>query len=244
MVVLWILGILLALLVVILLLRVGVVISFGEELSVQAKAGPVAIQLVPKPEKKRPKKPKKPKEKKPKKKKEEVSKPSDGEKKQKKKLNITFEDIRTVVPAILEALVRGLRKTRRRLKIDPMRLSLIFGGDDPAQVAQSYGWASTAVWTFMPQLERVTRMPDPYIHLDVDYQSMKTRAEGQVGLSFQIRDLFAIGFAFAWPVLKWLPGFLKRQKAQRIILAQEAQEAEKAAQKAETVSAAETEKSA
>ena len=48
------------------------------------------------------------------------------------------------------------------------------------------------------------RIPDPYIHLDVDYSAAETKAEGEVGLSFQIRDLFAIGFAFGIPVLKWL----------------------------------------
>lgn len=55
MVALWILGILLALIVAALFLRVGVRIAFGNELRVTAAAGPVRIQIVPSP----PKKPKK-----------------------------------------------------------------------------------------------------------------------------------------------------------------------------------------
>ncbi|MBQ1460201.1 MAG: hypothetical protein IIZ26_04590, partial [Oscillospiraceae bacterium] len=33
------------------------------------------------------------------------------------------------------------------------------------------------------------------------------------GISLQIRDIFAIGFAFAGPVLKWGLAFIKRKKA-------------------------------
>ena len=81
--------------------------------------------------------------------------------------------------------------------MDPLRLSLVLGGEpDPAASAETYGWLSAAVWTFMPRLEELMRIPDPYIHLDVDYSAAETKAEGEVGLSFQIRDLFAIGFAF------------------------------------------------
>ena len=210
MVALWILGILLALIALVLLIRVGVYISFGEVLLVRAKAGPVTIQILPKLEKK-PQKKKKPKKEKKKPEKEENKPPEKP--KEKKKLGLTFEDIRTAVPALFASLKRGLRKTRRRLKIDPMRLSLIFGGDDPAKVAEMYGWAGSAMWTFMPQIERLTRMPDPRIHLDVDYNSRKTAAEGEIGISLQIRDIFAIGFAFAGPVLKWGLAFIKRKKA-------------------------------
>ena len=61
MVALWILGILLALILLVLFLRVGVRIAFGDELRVTAAAGPVRIQIVPSPPKK-PKKQKKHKE--------------------------------------------------------------------------------------------------------------------------------------------------------------------------------------
>jgi hypothetical protein len=218
---LWILGVLLALILLVLFLRVGVYVSFGEELRVRAKAGPVTIQILPKPEKK-PKK-KKPKKEKKKKKKKPAEKPKE---KEKKKLGITFEDIRTVVPALFESLKKGLRKTRKRLKIDPMRISVSFGGEDPSKVAQMFGWTDAAMWTFMPQIERLTRMPDPRIHLDADYERGKTLAEGEIGLSLQIRDIFAIGFAFGIPLVKWLLGFIKRKKA-REAAAKKAAEADR-----------------
>lgn len=208
MVALWILGILLLLILVLLLLRVGVRLQFGEELRVTAIAGPIRLQLVPEPEKKKPDKPKK--EKAPKKKKEKT--PEDGEKK--KSLGLTVHDIRSALPALWESLKRGLRRTRKRLRIDPMRLSVCFGGDDPAQVAELYGWANTAMWTVLPEMERLTRMPDPRIHLETDFTASETRISGEVGLSFRIGDLLAIGFAFAGPALRWYRAFRKEKSAQ------------------------------
>lgn len=216
MVALWILGILLVLILLVLFLRVGVRIAFGDELRVIAVAGPLRLQIVPKPQR-RPKKEKKPK--KPKEKQEE--KPQEAPK-EKKKLGLTFADIRSALPYLWQSLKGALRKTRQRLRVDPLRLSLVLGGEpDPAASAETYGWLSAAVWTFMPRLEELMRIPDPYIHLDVDYSAAETKAEGEVGLSFQIRDLFAIGFAFGIPVLKWL---LRWKKEKR--LREEAQKAE------------------
>ena len=216
MVALWILGILLALILLVLFLRVGVRIAFGNELRVTAVAGPLRLQIVPKPQRK----PKK--EKKPKKPKEKQEKKPQETPKEKKKLGLTFADIRSALPYLWQSLKGALRKTRQRLRVDPLRLSLILGGEpDPAASAETYGWLSAAVWTFMPRLEELMRIPDPYIHLDVDYSAAETKAEGEVGLSFQIRDLFAIGFAFGIPVLKWLLRWKKEKK-----LREEAQRAE------------------
>lgn len=202
---LWILGILVVLILLLLLLRVGVHVRFGDELYVTAAAGPVRMQLVPKPEKKEPEKPKKAKA--PKEKKEKPS-----EEKQ-KKLALTPGDIRSALPAVWESLKRGLRKTRQRLRIDPMRLSVCFGGDDPAQTAETYGWANAAMWTVMPELEKLTNMPDPRIHLETDFSAPDTRISGEVGLSFRIGDLLAIGFAFAGPALRWFMAFRKEKAA-------------------------------
>ena len=202
---LWILGILLALILLLLLLRVGVHVRFGDALCVTAMAGPVRLQLVPKPEKKKPEKPKKEKPVK-----EKPEKPAEEKR---KKLDLTPGDIRSALPALWESLKRGLRKTRKRLRIDPMRLSVCFGGDDPAQTAETYGWANAVMWTVMPELEKLTNMPDPRVHLETDFTAAETRISGEVGLSFRIGDLLAIGFAFAGPALRWFMAFRKEKAA-------------------------------
>ena len=201
------------------LLRAGVHIAFGDELRVTATAGPVRVQLLPKPDK--------PEKKKAKKEKPSGEKKPEGEKKKERTLDLTKEDIRTALPAAWEALKKGLEKTRQRLRIDPMQVSAVLGGAiDPAGAAELYGYVNAGMWTVMPQLERLTRMPDPRIHTEIDFDAERTKVSGEVGFSLQIRDLFTIGWAFAGPMVKWFMAMRKRKKA-----AEKAGAAAKAAEK-------------
>ena len=149
---LWIIGGILLLLILLLLLRVGVHLRFGEQLELTVIAGPARIQLLPRPEKTETEQKTKQK-KKAKGEAQEEKKPA----KQREKLSLNFEDVRSALPYLWEGLKRALARTRRRMRIDPLRLSVVFAGEDPAAVAQTYGWASSAMWTLMPQLERLLR---------------------------------------------------------------------------------------
>ncbi|MBO4854547.1 MAG: hypothetical protein J5482_05375 [Oscillospiraceae bacterium] len=191
MVVLWIVGVLLALIVLLMLLRVGVRFSFGDEARLAVRVGPAALQILPG------------KAKKPSKEKKEKQKPETEAKEKKQPFKPTFAEIRSAVPALWTALKNGLRRTRRAVRIDPMRLSVTLAGDDPAQVAQMYGWAEGVMWTLMPRLEELVHMPDPRIHLNVDYQRRQSRAEGEVGLSLRVGDGVLIALAFGIPLLRW-----------------------------------------
>ena len=176
------------------LLRIGVRADFAGDLAdtrVTVIAGPARIQMLPKPDK--PEKPKKPKkEKKKKTPQEEITKG-----KEKKKLSLSAQDIKTLLPAVWASLKGGLRKTRQRLLINPLELSAVLpGAMDPAGAAELYGYINAGMWTVMPQLEQLTRIPDPGLHVEVDFDSEQLRLTGRLGVSLQIRDLFAIGWAF------------------------------------------------
>lgn len=207
-----ILGILLVLFLLS-LLRLGVRVEFTGSLAetrVTVIAGPARIQLLPKPEK-----PEKPQKEKKKKEKPAKAKAEGGEKK-KKKLHLTKEDIKTALPALWECLKNGLRKTRQRLLIDPLHLSASLPG-----AAELYGYVNAGMWTVMPQLERLMRIPDPRLHVEVDFDASELRLTGEVGVTLQIRDLLAIGFAFAKPVLRWYLAMQKRHSAQEKAQAKE-----------------------
>lgn len=215
MVILWILGILLALILLLLLLRVGVVISFGESTTVTAMAGPVRIRILPRPEKKKTEK-KKDKE-------DKIGDKKDKTKTKKTAGKVTWQEIRPAVPIFWAALKKALAMTRRRMRISPLSISVVIGGDDPADAAILIGKAEAVMWSVMPQLEQLLRIPDPHIHLEGDFNGGATRAEGTVGISFLIWDLTVIGFAVGVPVLKW---FLRYQKSRRQAAGQAAEEAE------------------
>lgn len=127
---LWIIGGILLLLILLLLLRVGVHLRFGEQLELTVIAGPARIQLLPRPEKTEQKTKQK---KKAKGEAQEEKKPA----KQREKLSLSFEDVRSALPYLWEGLKRALARTRRRMRIDPLRLSVVFAGEDPAAVAQT-----------------------------------------------------------------------------------------------------------
>lgn len=199
-----ILGVIVALIAVLLCLRVGVTASFGEELRVTAQIGPATVQIIPPPEKK-------PAKEKPKKAAAKAEKKSKERKKP--DIHLTLEDIRGGLHAVWQSIQGALRRAGKRIRIDPLRLSFVFGDEDPVNTAQWYGWANSAMWAVMPRLEEMIHMPDPRIHMEMDFTATETKISGTVGASYRIGDLLAIGFAAIGPVLKFGIPFLRKQKA-------------------------------
>ena len=68
------------------------------------------------------------------------------------------------------------------------------------------------MWGVMPHLEDIFLIPEPSLHLRMDYGAEKTRAEGSVGCSLRIRDGLRILIALLWPLLKW---YLRYKKAHK-----------------------------
>ena len=199
-----VIGIILLIFILIGFLRVGALIRFGGELRVQLSAGPFRFTLLPAKEKKE-KTPQKAKEKK-----------SEGqERRQKKKPSLpkpSKEDLKDLITTALSALKETAKRTCKRLRIDPLEILVVFGGTDPADIAQTYGYASAAMWGVMPHLEDLFRIPDPSLHLRMDYSAEKTHAEGTVGLSLRIRDGLHIALALLIPMLKWYLHYKKAHK--------------------------------
>lgn len=194
MVVLWIIGALLAIIALLALLRVGVRFSFGDETRLALRVGFLNIQILPG----KPKKPRKEK--------------GEESKEKKESFKPTFAEIRSAVPVLWTALKKALRRTRRAVRVAPMRLRVTLAGDDPAQVAQMYGWAESIMWTLTPRLEELVQMPDPRIHLDVDYQRRQSHAEGEIGLSLRIGEGVAILLTFGIPLLRWYMALRKNRE--------------------------------
>lgn len=207
-VVLWILGILLALLVLLCLTRVGVHALFGDALALDAKIGPFRIHILPgkKQDKKREKRAKEPKE------------AEKSEEKAEKKPCFpkpSMADIREAVSVLWPPLKRALNRTRRGARIHPMDLCVTLGGqEDPAAAAQLYGEAHAGVWAVMPVLERLLVIPEPHIHIGIDFNASETKVEGELGVTARVGTLLAVGATVAFPALKWFLRYRKKQKKQ------------------------------
>ena len=202
---LWILGILLALVALVCLLRVGVTVYLDERVTLDVRAGPVKFHIDPdqpkKPKKnKKPDKEKKPKETKPEKAKKPFPRP-------------TVADIRDAVSTLAPPLGRALSRTRRSIRIHPMTLSITVGGaEEPADAAALYGYLNASVWSFMPWIEKLLVIPEPSIHIGLNFAEEKTAVRGQVGVSIRVGQAIAIGLGIAIPALQWFLRFRKAHK--------------------------------
>ena len=183
------------------LLRVGAEVSFQDRVEVSLRIGPVKRKIFPPGSSPR----------KAAKKKEEPPGETAAKKEKKRTLpKLSAADLKDAFAVLGPVVCRALDRTRRKIRISPLQLSLTLGGlEDPAGAAEAYGLLQAAVWSVMPALERYLVIPDPFIHLDVDFQAEDLRLRGQAGVTARIGALMIVGLGAGIPALRW---FIKLQK--------------------------------
>ena len=191
-------GIVLAVIVLLLLTKVGVHVRYGDELALSAKVGPLQIRILPAKEKK-------PKEKKPKKKK----KPKAAEGHEKKKQKLTLEDILDIVKLGLKALGRF----GRALRLDRLHLHLCVAKDDPYDTVAQYGYLNAALGAGLPLLHRVFKIKDEDITTAFRFNTTETALQAEVIATFRIGAILRIGLCAGGGFLVWLIRRKRRAKA-------------------------------
>ena len=182
------------------LIRVGAVVTVGDEVRVAARFGLIRITIFPR--KKKAPKPKKKTEEAPK---EEAPKAPEKKKRQLPKLD--FYDLLDLLDAAFPALSATARRACSRLRIDPLDMTVVFGSLNPADTARFHGIACAAMYAVMPRLERLFYIPAPSLHLRMSFDSDHTSASGTVGVSLRVCDLFAIAPTLLIPLGKWYLSF-------------------------------------
>ena len=163
------------------LIRVGARVRYGQAgLFVFVLAGPVKIQLLParpkeeKPKKKKkPKKEKKPKEKKPK----PEGQPG------------TLSRLMQLLPVVGQ--VCGALK--RKIRIDDLKLDLIWGGSDPAAVAIGYGQANAALGMLWPVFDNNFKVKRHSFQIGMDYGLTQPAVELEAAVTFTIGQIVTLG---------------------------------------------------
>lgn len=198
-------GIILLIFLLIGFLRVGVTVFFGDELCVKLRVGQIRLTVFPRKKKKK----EKPKQEKPK---EEKAEAEPKPKKRRALPKPTIEDLFDLAQTALSALGATVARACKRVRIDPLDVTVVLGGNDPASVATVYGVASAVMFAEMPKLEERFYIPAPSLHLRMDFDAAGTTATGRVGVTLRVCDLFAIVFTLLIPMAKW---FLRFKKAHR-----------------------------
>ncbi len=121
--------------------------------------------------------------------------------------------VRDLITTALSALKETAKRTCRRLRIDPLEILVVFGGTDPADIAQTYGYASAAMWGVMPQLEDLFHIPDPSLHLRMDYSSEEDARRGcRWPVASHPRRAAHRASRCCDPMLKWYLRYTKAHK--------------------------------
>ena len=162
------------------LIRVGGRVRYGEAgLFAFVLAGPLKLQVFPgkpkeeKPQKKKkPKKEKKPKEKKPK----PEGQPG------------TLSRLMQLLPVVGE--VCGTLK--RKIRIDDLKLDLIWGGGDPAAIAIGYGQANAALGMLWPLFDNNFKVKRHSFRIGMDYERTRPAVELEAAVTFTIGQIVAL----------------------------------------------------
>lgn len=197
----WVLMVLAVLLLAVCLTRVGVRIVLTDgTVTVDAKVGPLRFRLYPRRERKSPKQEQPPAEQRARSRKP-IPKPA-------------WADVKDAARTLWPPLKRALARTRRGVRLDPLRLSLTLGGqEEPADAAQLYGELHGGMWTVMPLLETLLNIPDPALHIGVDFNAETAALDGEVGITARIGTLLRIGLGIGFPALRWFLQYQKQKKA-------------------------------
>ena len=162
------------------LIRVGGRVRYGEAgLFAFVLAGPMKIQLFPaKPKEEKPKK-----EKKPKKAKHKMEKPKpEGQ-------PGTLSRLMQVLPVVGQAC--GALK--RKIRIDDLKLDLIWGGSDPAAVALGYGRANAALGMLWPIFDNNFKVKRHSFQIGMDYGRAKPAVELEAAVTFTVGQILTLG---------------------------------------------------
>lgn len=197
----WILGGLAVLIVLLCLTRVGALVVLKDgSATVDVKISVLRIRVYPKKEN-------------PEKEKKEKKNPEGKEKKSFPKP--ALEEIKDAVSTLWPPLKKAIGRIRRGIRISPMDVSLTLGGlDDPAKTSELYGYLHSGMWSVMPVLEEGLDIPDPHIHIGIDFNTEKTAVEGNLGITARIGTLLTAGVCVGVPALRWFLKYRKKMKKQ------------------------------
>ena len=163
------------------LIRVGGRVRYGEAgLFVFVLAGPLKIQVLPgKPKEEKPKEEKKPK-------KEEKPKEKKPKSEDRPGALSRLMQLLPVVGQVCGAL-------KRKIRIDDLKLDLIWGGSDPAAVAIGYGQANAALGMLWPLIDNNFKVKRHSFQIGMDYERTQPMVELEAALTYTIGQIVGLG---------------------------------------------------
>lgn len=126
------------------------------------------------------------------------------------KAKVNKDQILYTIETLPTVLVKALRRTGKRIRIEPLMVHLLVAGPDPADTAILYGKIEGALAAVLPVIHKKVRIREQDIRLFPDFCEERMDCIADVGVVLRPWDVLVIGLCALGGVLKWYIGFRKR----------------------------------
>lgn len=183
-------------------IRVGAAVAYSEAgFFLTVKAGPARIQVLPANTQK--------KERKPKKEKKAPEKPVAAEENAKPKRSV--KDTVSIVLRFLPLVGEAVGRFKRKIRIDYVKLQIIWGASDPAATAKGYGAGNAAMGILWPVIEHNFKVKERDLCVGVDFERTKPEFTGNAQITITIGQCLSLALILGVKALKIYLG-LRREK--------------------------------
>lgn len=138
------------------------------------------------------------------------AKPAPTDEQPKEKENVNWEQIRYSLDTLPAVLTKALKRTGRRIRIEPLKLHILVATGDPADTAVLYGKLEGVLAATLPTLHRLIRIREQDIRLFPDFCEDRMDVIADVGVRIRPLDLAGVAIFALGGMLKWFVGFRKR----------------------------------
>lgn len=182
-------------------IRIGAAASYSDEgLAVSLKAGPKKLQILPAQAAKKEKQPSKAKK----------EKKSSAEAEQPKPQR-NAKDTVSLALKFLPLLGEAAGRLRRKIRIDRLKLHVVWGAEDPAAAAKGYGAGHAAMGILWPVIEHNFKVKEHDLRVDVDFERRKPELIADAQVSITIGQCFGLGINLGIKALKIYLGIRREQ---------------------------------
>lgn len=182
-------------------IRIGAAVSYSEDgFFLSVKAGPVRIRVLP--AKKTAKKPAK----------KTVKKPAAAGRT--KKPGPNRRDTISAACRFLPLLGEAAGRFRRKIRIDYVKIHIIWGAVDPAAAAKGYGTGNAIMGILWPVIEHNFNVKRRDLGVDVDFERTKPELIGEAQVTITIGQSLTLALLLGGKALKIYLG-IRREKAQK-----------------------------
>ena len=197
-----VLGCILLALILVGLIRVGASVDYSEAgLFVKIKAGPVRIQVLPAKEKQK------------KEKKTKSRHPADEGAKAATQKNV--KDTLSLALRFVPLLGEAAGKLVRKIRIDCLKLHVIWGSADPASAAMGFGAGNAALGMLWPIFEHNFHVKKHDLRVDVDFERKTPALTAQAQATLTIGQIVSLGLVLGVKALKIYLGVRREQTEQK-----------------------------